>query len=135
MSLIVIGVIVLALLILIPMSVKIVSKHERGVAFCLRRLASVTDSGLCLIIPFIDHMVKVDPKVEPTDADGYFCRGVVHSALRMVPEAIKDFERCISLSAPESEKNKLMIEQVKEMIHELRTLGYISRLKGYSKVR
>ena len=129
---IIIGFVVLTL---IPMAVQIVPKHERGVVFRLGRLASVTDSGLCLIIPFIDRMVKVDPKVEPTDADGHFYRGVVRAASRMVTEATNDFERCISLSVPEDEKTKLMMEQAKEMIHELRTLGYISRLKVYSKVR
>jgi len=62
-----IGIIVLALLILIPMTVKIVPEYERGVIFRLGRLIGAKGPGLFLIIPFIDRMVKVDLRVITMD--------------------------------------------------------------------
>ncbi len=67
MSPIVIGVIVLALLILIPMTVKIVAEYQRGVVFRLGRLIGAKGPGLFLIIPFADRMVKVDLRVVTMD--------------------------------------------------------------------
>ncbi len=67
MSPIIIGVIVVVILILIPMSVKIVSEYERGVIFRLGRLVGARGPGLFLIIPFIDRMVKVDLRVVTMD--------------------------------------------------------------------
>ncbi len=67
MSPIVIGVIALAALILIPMTVKIVPEYERGVIFRLGRLVGARGPGLFLIIPFVDRMVKVDLRVITMD--------------------------------------------------------------------
>jgi len=67
MSWIAIGIIVLAVLIIIPMSVKIVAEYERGVIFRLGRLVGGRGPGLFLIIPFIDRMVKVDLRVVTMD--------------------------------------------------------------------
>ena len=67
MSPIVIGVIVLAALILIPMTVKIVPEYQRGVVFRLGRLIGARGPGLFLIIPFADRMVKVDLRVITMD--------------------------------------------------------------------
>ncbi len=67
MNLVVIGVIVLAALILIPMTVKIVTEYERGVIFRLGRLVGARGPGLFLIIPFVDRMVKVDLRVVTLD--------------------------------------------------------------------
>ena len=67
MSPIIIGVIVVVLLILIPMTVKIVTEYERGVIFRLGRLVGAKGPGLFLIIPFIDRMVKVDLRVVTMD--------------------------------------------------------------------
>jgi len=67
MSPIVIGVIVLALLILIPMAVKIVPEYQRGVVFRLGRLVGARGPGLFLIIPFVDRMVRVDLRVITMD--------------------------------------------------------------------
>ena len=67
MSPIIIGVIVLALLILIPMTVKIVAEYQRGVIFRLGRLIGAKGPGLFLIIPFVDRMVKVDLRVITMD--------------------------------------------------------------------
>ncbi len=63
MSPIVIGIIVLAVLILIPMAVKILPEYQRGVIFRLGRLIGAKGPGLFLIIPFIDRVVKVDLRV------------------------------------------------------------------------
>ena len=67
MSPIVIGVIVLAALILITMTIKIVPEYQRGVIFRLGRLVGAKGPGLFLIIPFADRMVKVDLRVITMD--------------------------------------------------------------------
>ncbi|UCG10358.1 MAG: slipin family protein, partial [Dehalococcoidia bacterium] len=64
---IIIGIIVLALLVIIPMSVKIVTEFERGVIFRLGRLIGAKGPGLFLIIPFVDRMIKVDLRVVTMD--------------------------------------------------------------------
>jgi len=67
MSPIIYGVIALAVLILIPMTIKIVKEYERGVVFRLGRLVGAKGPGLFLIIPFIDNMVRVDLRVVTMD--------------------------------------------------------------------
>jgi len=67
MSWIAIGIIILAVLIILPMSVKIVPEYERGVLFRLGRLVGSRGPGLFLIIPFIDRMMKVDLRVVTMD--------------------------------------------------------------------
>lgn len=67
MNPIVIGVIVVLLLMILPMSIKIVTEFERGVIFRLGRLVGARGPGLFLIIPFIDRMVKVDLRVVTMD--------------------------------------------------------------------
>jgi len=62
-----IGAIVLVVLILIPMTVKIVTEYERGVIFRLGRLIGAKGPGLFLIIPFVDRMMKVDLRVVTMD--------------------------------------------------------------------
>jgi len=60
-------IIVIALLLILPMAVKIVTEYERGVIFRLGRLVGAKGPGLFLIIPFIDRMVKVDLRVVTMD--------------------------------------------------------------------
>src|SRR4030042_1944153 len=67
MNPIVIGVIVLALLILLPMTIKIVKEWERGVILRLGRLVGAKGPGFFLIIPFFDRMTKGDPRVVTLD--------------------------------------------------------------------
>lgn len=67
MSPILIGILVLIVIVLIPMSVKIVPEYERGVLFRLGRLVGQRGPGLFLIIPFIDRLVKVDLRVVTMD--------------------------------------------------------------------
>jgi len=64
---ILIGIVVLALLVIIPMAVKIVTEFERGVIFRLGRLIGAKGPGLFLIIPFFDRMIKVDLRVVTMD--------------------------------------------------------------------
>ncbi len=54
-------------LVLIPMTVKIVTEYERGVIFRLGRLVGARGPGLFLIIPFVDRMVKMDLRVVTMD--------------------------------------------------------------------
>ncbi len=54
---------IIILVIIIP-AVKIVQQYQRGVVFRFGRLVGERAPGLNLIIPFIDHMIKVDMRVE-----------------------------------------------------------------------
>ena len=67
MNPIIIGAIVLAILVILPMAIKIVPEYERGVLFRLGRLVGQRGPGLFLIIPFIDKLVKVDLRVITMD--------------------------------------------------------------------
>ncbi len=60
-------VVIVALLIILPMAVKIVQEYERGVIFRLGRLVGARGPGLFFIIPFVDRMVKVDLRVVTMD--------------------------------------------------------------------
>ena len=62
-----IGLIVLALFMILPMAIKIVTEYERGVIFRLGRLVGAKGPGLFLIIPMVDRMVKVDLRVITMD--------------------------------------------------------------------
>ena len=53
-------VLVIAALIALGASVRILREYERGVIFRLGRLIAQKGPGLILLIPFIDRMVKVD---------------------------------------------------------------------------
>jgi regulator of protease activity HflC (stomatin/prohibitin superfamily) len=65
--LIYIGVIILILLVILPMTIKIVPEYERGVLFRLGRLVGQRGPGFFLIIPFVDRMVRVDLRVVTMD--------------------------------------------------------------------
>ena len=67
MNPIVIGVIVLGAFMVLMMAIKVVTEYERGVIFRLGRLVGAKGTGLFLIIPFIDRMVKVDLRVITMD--------------------------------------------------------------------
>jgi regulator of protease activity HflC (stomatin/prohibitin superfamily) len=66
-SIIIIVVVVLFVLVILPMTIKIVQEYERGVIFRLGRLVGAKGPGLFLIIPFLDRMVKVDLRVVTMD--------------------------------------------------------------------
>jgi regulator of protease activity HflC (stomatin/prohibitin superfamily) len=67
MNPILIGVIVVVVLILLPMTIKVVKEWERGVILRLGRLVGAKGPGLFFIIPFIDKMIKVDLRVITLD--------------------------------------------------------------------
>lgn len=61
------GVVALALLILLPATVKILPEYERGVILRLGRLLGTKGPGFFLIIPFVDNMRKADLRVITMD--------------------------------------------------------------------
>ncbi len=67
MNWIAIVIVIVAVLIILPMAVKIVAEYERGVIFRLGRLVGARGPGLFLIIPFVDRMTKVDLRVVTMD--------------------------------------------------------------------
>ncbi len=73
MSPIIYGVIALAVLILLSMTIKIVPEYERGVLFRLGRLVGAKGPGLFFIIPFVDRLVKVDLRVVTMDVPSQEC--------------------------------------------------------------
>ncbi|HJM36706.1 MAG: slipin family protein [Dehalococcoidales bacterium] len=62
-----VGVIVFALIIILPSAIKIVSEWERGVILRLGRLVGARGPGFFVIIPFVDRMIKVDLRTLPMD--------------------------------------------------------------------
>lgn len=62
-TLLVVGVIVLFLIIILPVTIKIVWQYEAGVVFRLGRLVGTRSPGIRFIIPFIDTLRKVDTRV------------------------------------------------------------------------
>ncbi|HEY4723328.1 MAG TPA: SPFH domain-containing protein, partial [Anaerolineae bacterium] len=58
----------MALLLIVP-AVKIVWQYQRGVVFRFGKLRGERGSGLNIIIPYIDRMVKVDMRVETLVVD------------------------------------------------------------------
>lgn len=66
MSTWIIYLIAVVVLILIVFSFRIVKQYERGVVLRFGRLAGVRNPGLNLIIPFIDHLIKVSLRVVTT---------------------------------------------------------------------
>lgn len=52
---------------LVPAAVKVVSQYERGVVLRLGRFAGIKEPGLRFIIPYIDHMYKVDTRIVTMD--------------------------------------------------------------------
>ena len=62
-----VGVIVFAVIIILPSAIKIVSEWERGVILRLGRLVGARGPGFFVIIPFVDRMIKVDLRTLPMD--------------------------------------------------------------------
>lgn len=66
-SLIFIIFLLIAILILIGLSVRVVPEYERGVVFRLGRVIGAKGPGLFLLIPIIDRMIKVDLRTVTLD--------------------------------------------------------------------
>lgn len=59
--------IIVAVIMLLASSVKILQEYEKGVVFRLGRLIGAKGPGLVLIIPYIDRMVRVSLRIITTD--------------------------------------------------------------------
>ncbi len=66
-TLVLLGIIGFVVIVLVPASVKIVMQYEAGVVFRLGRLTGTRQPGIRFIIPFIDHMRKIDTRVITLD--------------------------------------------------------------------
>ncbi len=66
-SLIVFIFLLIAFLVLLGLSVRVVPEYERGVVFRLGRVIGAKGPGLFLLIPIIDRMVKVDLRTVTLD--------------------------------------------------------------------
>jgi regulator of protease activity HflC (stomatin/prohibitin superfamily) len=63
-SLYLIPVVVIAALVLIAASVRILREYERAVVFTLGRFQKVKGPGLVLLVPFFQEMVRVDLRIQ-----------------------------------------------------------------------
>jgi regulator of protease activity HflC (stomatin/prohibitin superfamily) len=55
--------VVAVLLVLVGVSLRILKEYERGVAFRLGRLRGALGPGVCLVLPGVDKMVRIDLRV------------------------------------------------------------------------
>ena len=62
----IIAIIVIAVLVLLPLTFRIVKQYERGVVLRFGRLAGVRNAGLNIIIPLVDRLIKVDLRIRTT---------------------------------------------------------------------
>lgn len=67
MSLSVITYIIVAVIIILPMIIKIMREYERAVVFTFGRFTSVKGPGLIIIIPLVQQIVRVDLRVVVMD--------------------------------------------------------------------
>src|SRR5690348_8033264 len=59
--------VVIVLLFILPQAVRILREYERGVIFRLGKLQGAKGPGLILLIPVVDKMVRMDPRVVTID--------------------------------------------------------------------
>ena len=62
----IIFVIALLLLMLLAFAIRIVRQYERGILLRFGRLVGVRDPGFNVIVPFVDHMIKVSLRIVTT---------------------------------------------------------------------
>jgi regulator of protease activity HflC (stomatin/prohibitin superfamily) len=135
-NLIWIGIIVLVLIIVLPMTIKIVQEYERGVIFRLGRLVGAKGPGFFLIIPFFDRMVKVDLRVVTMDVppqdvitkDNVTVKVNAVVYFRVVdPEAsvvkVLDHIRATSLISQTTLRNVLGQSELDELLSQRETLN------------
>jgi regulator of protease activity HflC (stomatin/prohibitin superfamily) len=131
MSPIVIGLIILALVIVLPQTIKILREYERGVIFRLGRLIGAKGPGIFFLIPFIDRMQKVDlrvitmdvPSQEVITRDNVTVRVNAVVFFRVVdPEAsvvkVLDFIRATSQISQTTLRNVLGQSELDELLAE-----------------
>ncbi len=66
-TIIIAAIIVLALLIILPSTIKVIWQYEAGVVFRLGRLVGPRKPGINLIIPFVDQLRKIDTRTITLD--------------------------------------------------------------------
>ncbi len=138
MDLIVIGIIIVALLIILPMAIKIIAEYERGVIFRLGRLIGGKGPGFFLLIPFVDRMVKVDLRVVTMDVppqdvitkDNVTVRVDAVVYFRVVdPEAsvvkVLDYIRATSLISQTTLRNVLGQSELDELLSQREKLNQV----------
>jgi regulator of protease activity HflC (stomatin/prohibitin superfamily) len=131
-------IVVIALLMILPMSVKIIQEYERGVIFRLGRLLGAKGPGFFLIIPFVDRMVKVDLRVVTMDVppqdiiskDNVTVRVNAVVYFRVVdPEAsvvkVLDHIRATSLISQTTLRNVLGQSELDELLSQREKLNQI----------
>ncbi len=62
----IIAMIVVVVLVLLPLTFRVVKQYERGIILRFGRLAGVRNPGLNVIIPLVDRMTKVDLRIRTT---------------------------------------------------------------------
>ncbi|MBM3130027.1 MAG: slipin family protein [Chloroflexi bacterium] len=62
-----IGIIVLLLFFIVPMSVRLLYQYERGVVFTLGKYAGTREPGLTFIVPLIQTMRKVNMRIQTAE--------------------------------------------------------------------
>ncbi len=62
----IIALIVVVVLVLLPLTFRVVKQYERGVILRFGRLAGLRSPGLNVIIPLVDRMTKVDLRIRTT---------------------------------------------------------------------
>jgi regulator of protease activity HflC (stomatin/prohibitin superfamily) len=62
----IIAMIVVVVLVLLPLTFRVVKQYERGIILRFGRLAGVRNPGLNVIIPLVDRMTKIDLRVRTT---------------------------------------------------------------------
>lgn len=135
-SLIVIGLIIFILIVVLPMTIKIVPEWERGVILRLGRLVSTKGPGFFIIIPFVDRMIKVDLRTLPMDVppqdvitkDNVTVRVDAVVYFRVIdPEAaivkISDHIRATSLIAQTTLRNILGQSELDELLAQREMLN------------
>ncbi len=76
MTIIVVGIVVVAALLLLAASIHVVKQYEKGIHFRLGKIISVRDPGLVLIIPAVDRLTKVSMRIVtmPIQSQGIITR-------------------------------------------------------------
>jgi len=62
-----IGLVVLLLFFIVPMSVRLIYQYERGVVFTLGKYAGTRDPGLTFIVPLLQTMRKVNMRIQTAE--------------------------------------------------------------------
>jgi len=77
------GIIVLVVIMLLSQALKVVQEYERGGVFRLGRFVGLRGPGLIFLIPFIEHMRKVDLRVITMDVPEQECMTVDNVTVRV----------------------------------------------------